>query len=92
MDHNDRNTEIPCFVHFLCYYRTKTRVNIFVLKICKNKVLEVAARRHKKGNFTSLILFPNVLPPSPLENTDIMRLVYWSNKILRIKDLLLQLN
>ena len=85
--------EIPCFVHFLCYYSTKTRVNIFVLKICKNKVLEVAARRHKKGNFTPLILFPNVLPPpSPLENTDIMRLVYCANKMLRIKDLLLQLN
>ena len=38
------------------------------------------------------ILFPNVLPPSPLENTDIMRLVYWCHKMLRIKDLLLQLN
>lgn len=84
--------KISCFVYFLCYYRTKTRENIFVLKICKNKVLEVAVRSNKKGNFTPLILFPNVLPPSPLKNTDIMRLVYWRYKMLRIKDLLLQLN
>lgn len=39
--------KISCFVYFSVITKQK-RENIFVLNICKNQVLEVAARSYKK--------------------------------------------